>query len=165
MFDKYKPIELPATGAEGSKKSRGPADDRLPAEERVLGITFGEHARAVPLARLEKLGECAVLPERIGDRDCVILWYGSTRTAVAFRPLARPPQKEKGEPRLLTLNAAAPAISEAPFLDKETRTRWDIAGRAVEGELKGWTLDWVDSVQVKWFAWAAEYPRTSIAGK
>src|SRR5262249_31506437 len=53
----------------------------------------------------------------------------------------------------------------APFLDKETGSRWDIAGRAVEGELKGWTLAWLDSTQVKWYAWAAEYPRTTIYGK
>jgi hypothetical protein len=50
----------------------------------------------------------------------------------------------------------------APFRDKETGSRWDIAGRAVEGELKGWTLNWLDGTQVKWFAWAAEYPETSI---
>src|SRR5689334_20411310 len=64
MFEKYKPVELPAAGAEGSKKSRGPTDDRLPPEEKVLGVTLGRDARAVPLARLEKLGEYAVVPER-----------------------------------------------------------------------------------------------------
>jgi hypothetical protein len=48
---------------------------------------------------------------------------------------------------------------------RKARTLARSLGRAVEGELKGWTLDWVDSVQVKWFAWASEYPRTSIAGK
>jgi hypothetical protein len=26
-------------------------------------------------------------------------------------------------------------------------------------------LVWMDSVQVKWFAWAAEYPETTIFGK
>src|SRR5262249_16643853 len=38
--------------------------------------------------------------------------------------------------------------------------------RAVEGKLKGHTLTWADSVQVKWFAWAAEYPTgTLYAGR
>jgi hypothetical protein len=50
-------------------------------------------------------------------------------------------------------------------VDKETGSRWDIAGRGVEGELKGWTLAWLESTQVKWFAWAAEYPETTIYGK
>jgi len=26
-------------------------------------------------------------------------------------------------------------------------------------------LDWLDGVEVKWFAWAAEHPKTSIYGK
>ena len=54
------------------------------------------------------------------------------------------------------------ADAKAPFVDKETGSRWDIAGRAVEGELKGWTLQWLDGAQVKWFAWAAEYPKTTV---
>jgi hypothetical protein len=57
-----------------------------------------------------------------------------------------------------------PKNPDALFVDKETGSRWDIAGRAVEGELKGWTLTWLDGVQVKWFAWAAEYPDTEIHG-
>ena len=38
-------------------------------------------------------------------------------------------------------------------------------GRAVEGEMKGYALGWLDSTQVKWFAWAAEHPETTIYGK
>ena len=53
----------------------------------------------------------------------------------------------------------------APFTDEESGSHWDIAGRAVDGKLKGWTLTWLDSTQVKWFAWAAEYPQTSIYSK
>ena len=39
---------------------------------------------------------------------------------------------------------------------------WDITGRGIGG---GPMLTWLDSVQVKWFAWAAEYPDTSIYEK
>ncbi len=162
MYDKYKPVELPAMVNEGSRKSRGPTDQRLSADALVLGMTDGKQARAYPLELLEKLGVSGVVPERIGDGKCVIFWDKATRTAVAFRPTARPAKKEGGEPRTLTLTATDPYVPGAPFLDKETKSRWDITGRAVEGTLKGWTLDWLDSVQVKWFAWAAEYPQTSV---
>ena len=50
----------------------------------------------------------------------------------------------------------------APFVDKRTGGHWDITGRGVGG---GPMLPWLDGVQVKWFAWAAEYPETSIYGK
>ena len=35
-------------------------------------------------------------------------------------------------------------------------------GRAVSGPRKGQTLRWLPGVMVKWYAWAAEYPKTSI---
>jgi hypothetical protein len=50
----------------------------------------------------------------------------------------------------------------APFVDKRTGGHWDVTGRGVGG---GPMLAWLDNVQVKWFAWAAEYPETSIYGK
>ena len=39
---------------------------------------------------------------------------------------------------------------------------WEITGRAADG---GPRFIWLDNVQVKWFAWVAEYPETSIYGK
>jgi hypothetical protein len=107
---------------------------------------------------------------------------GATRTAAAYleeaapprkHPAPRPnkdgespPDKEPDAPRrrvtIQMMERPDVAKSSAPFVDQETGSRWDIAGRAVEGELKGWTLTWLDSVQVKWFAWAAEYPGTTI---
>jgi hypothetical protein len=165
MYDKYKPVELPTTLTEGSKKSRGPADSRLPADASVLGMTLGKEAHAFPIRRLESIDGCGLVRQRIGDQDCVILWYAPTHTAVAYRPIARPPKKDAGEPRTLTLSLGSDAPATAPFTDVQTKSHWDIAGRAVDGELKDWTLDWVDSVQVKWFAWAAEYPHTTLADK
>jgi hypothetical protein len=55
-----------------------------------------------------------------------------------------------------------PDNQAAPFVDQRTELHWDITGRAVAG---GPRLVWLDSVQVKWFAWAAEYPETSIYGQ
>jgi hypothetical protein len=63
----------------------------------------------------------------------------------------------------VTLTADSKA-SSAPFIDRETGSQWDIAGRAMSGELKGKTLRWLPGVQCKWFAWSAEYPETEIYG-
>jgi hypothetical protein len=158
MFEKYQPVELPAAVLEDSRKSRGPADRRLPEETPILGVVEGTSARAYPLEMLAKSG---VLREDVEGRSRVVMWYGSTRTAAAYRPLAAPPKADGGKPRPVTLELDA-KVAAAPFLDKETGSRWDIAGRAVEGALKGWTLAWLESTQVKWFAWAAEYPETTI---
>jgi hypothetical protein len=162
MFDKYRSVDLPAEVNESSRKSRPPRTDRrLPAGAFVLGVSHGKQARAYPLDRLAKAG---LVRERVGGQDWLVLWYGPTRTASAYLPIASPPNKEKGTPRALTLSAD-PKGGPAPFVDRETGSRWDIAGRAVEGKLKGWTLTWLDSTQVRWFAWSAEHPATTIYGR
>ena len=161
MYDKYRPLDLPTRVNDESRRTRPPADPRLPAEQPVLGVAEGKEARAYPLDALAKAG---LVRDTVGGTECVVLWYGPTRTAAAYRPLATPPRKEDGEPRPVTLVADGKG-GEAPFVDRETGSRWDIAGRAVEGSLQGWTLTWLDGTQVQWFAWAAEYPETSVYGK
>ena len=134
--------------------------------------------RAYPLAAFAKAG---LIHDDMGGQNCVVLWYGPTRTAAAYAPEAAgprkhpaprpnkdgvsPPDPEPDTPRKAVSLVRDDKDAAAPFLDKETGSRWDIAGRAVAGELKGWTLTWLDSTQVKWYAWAAEYPETTIHGR
>ena len=182
MFDKYQPVELPAEPHADSMRSRGNTDSRLAGEVAVLGVWTGKSARAYPLARLAKQGFIA---EELDGETVVILWEPATRTAAAYRPLAHQPRKflgpqpdktgvsppnpgtplPAGSPELparkLTLQERADSQARR-VVDRETGSRWDIAGRAIDGELKGWTLTWIDGVQVKWFAWAAEHPETSV---
>src|SRR5262249_12875682 len=134
---------------------------RLPITTPVLGVVEGTQARAYPL---DLLAQAGLIRDTVAGQPRVLLWDHATRTAVAYRPLASPPRTDPAPPRPLTLELAPTGVA-APFIDMETGSRWDIAGRAVEGDLKGWTLSWLDGVQVKWFAWAAEYPETSIFGK
>jgi hypothetical protein len=178
MFDKYQPVELPTEANAGSLKSRLPADPRLSADAPVLGVWDGKRARAYPLTAVEKAG---LLQESRGDQTQVVLWDGIGRTAAAYLPEAAPPrkyaaprpdangespaEKEPGSQKRSVTLAIDRKVPAAPFVDNDTGSRWDVAGRAVEGELKGWTLTALDGTQVKWFAWAAEYPETSVYGR
>jgi hypothetical protein len=162
MFDKYQPVELPERVNAESRKSRPEKTDaRLPGDTLVLGISNDKTARAYPLSLLSKTG---IIKETVNDQPWVILWYAPTQTAAGYLSVASPAKKETGQPRRVTLIQDGKANS-APFLDKETGSRWDIAGRAVAGPLKGWTLTWLDGTQVRWFAWAAEYPETTLWSK
>jgi hypothetical protein len=161
MFDKYQPPALARTINKDSEASRGPLDKRLPAEAKVFGVFEDSAARAYPI---ELLAAAGMLAEAENGKDRVMLWYEPTKTAAAYRPIASPPDKAvKDRPRSITL-ARDPSVATAPFVDKETGSHWDIAGRASDGPLKGWTLEWLDGTQVKWFAWAAEYPSTTVYG-
>jgi hypothetical protein len=162
MFEKYVPVELPTALYPDSVKSRLPADDRLPAESSVLGVVEAKNARAYALDNLAKAG---LIHDTVDGKARVVLWYEPSKTAAAYLSQASPPEaKDSTKPRNVTLQLALKE-DDGPFIDKETGSHWDITGRAVSGELKGWTLIWLDGTQVKWFAWAAEYPETSIYRK
>jgi hypothetical protein len=153
MYDKYKPSDLPAKVDEDSRKSRAPVDGRLPADTMVLGVWDGKHARAYPLDVLKKAG---VIHDRANGQPRLLLWYGPTRTAAAYRQPFGTSGVRGDVGWLFRVDRKAEA---APFVDKRLGLHWDITGRSVNG---GPRLIWMDSVQVKWFAWAAEYPQTDI---
>src|SRR5262249_20066087 len=132
-----------------------------------LGVWDGKKATAYPL---RDFGNATA--GEVGDDEQIVLWYGAMRTAAAYRPLAekRKPTTQLGvegellesRPVKLKLDSAAAA---GPWVDEKTGSRFDITGRCVEGELKGWTLQALESVMCKWFAWSAEYPETSVNGR
>jgi hypothetical protein len=155
MYDKYQPMELPGLPNEDSLKTRLPADPRLPADKMVLGVWDGSQARAYPLDALEKAG---VVNDLADGRPRVIFWYAGTRTAAAFhQPWGT--SGIKGDAGWIF--KVDPRATEAPFTDERTALHWDITGRSADG---GPRLVWMDCVQVKWFAWAAEHPGTTIFG-
>ncbi len=157
MLEKYQAVENPTKAQPDSLRSRLP-NVTVADEVRIFGIAAGNVARAYPLETVVKEG---LLRDEIDGKPCVILWLDQTKTAAAYRPLATPPKKQKTSPRSVTLERDA-KIAAAPFRDKETGSRWDITGRAVDGELKDWTLEWLDGIEVKRFAWTSEYPNTTF---
>src|SRR5262249_27802857 len=82
-----------------------------------------------------------------------------TRTAAVFAA-----ETDNADARQSITLTADSNRSSAPFVDRETGSHWDIAGRAMSGDLKGQTLRWLPGVQCQWFVWAAEYPETEIHG-
>jgi len=156
MYDKYKATDLPAAVNEHSLKSRAAIDPRLSPDAMVLGVWDGQQARAYPLEALKKNG---VVHDLANGQPRVIFWYGPTRTAAAYRQPWGTSGLQGDAGWIFSLD---PKTEAAPFVDQRTGLHWDITGRPAGS---GPRLIWMDSVQVKWFAWAAEYPDTSIYGK
>ena len=154
MYDKYQPKQLPTGPAEGSEASRGRADGRLPEYSEVLGVSVGEHQKAYPVTGFGKTSE--IVSDSIAGQKLVVLWHAPTRTAVAF---ASELEGAQSSPVSLHVDNAQ---ADAPFVDRNTGSRFSIEGRCVSGPLEGQTLRWLDSVTCRWFAWAAEYPETAI---
>jgi hypothetical protein len=148
---KYRVTPLPTRMGDEAKRSMGEVDGRLAASAMVLGVEINGQQKAYPL---DDIPERACFRDKMGDQNIAVFWYGPTKTAVAF--------ESKIGDQSLTLYADNVSPETAPFKDKETGTRWTLAGRAVDGPLRGKELKWVNSIQCRWYAWSAEYPKTKL---
>ncbi len=153
LFDgkRYPATELPEGISADAKNSMGKVDPRLAFDAPVLGVEINGKAKAFSLGGL---GERACFTDKIGSEEFAVFWYAPTRTAVAYAATL--------DGRQLTFHADDVSPETAPFKDKETGTRWTLAGRAVDGPLRGRELTWVNSLQCRWYAWAAEFPGTEL---
>ncbi|HUY32832.1 MAG TPA: DUF3179 domain-containing (seleno)protein [Pirellulales bacterium] len=164
MFEKYQPTDLPVSESGDSASTRIEADPRpLPGPTRVIGVALGDDAKAWPLATLEAAG--GLIEDSVGGEKLVVLWYPATRTAAIYAPEIEDSEPRSGQKARTktTVSLVSDGGSErAPFRDRLSGSRFGIEGRAVDGPLKGKTLRWLPGVQCRWFAWAAEYPRTKL---
>ena len=153
LFDgkKYPLADLPTMLSAEAVQNMGKVDSRLEPLTLVMGVEAGGQAKAFPLPTAK---ERACYMDTVGQEAVAVFWYGPTRTAITFAA--------KLDDRTLRLYADDISPETAPFKDKETGTRWTLAGRGVDGPLKGKELKWVNSVQCRWDAWAAEFPQTQI---
>jgi hypothetical protein len=157
MVSRFQPSPIPIAVSSESRQTRPQPDPRLDPEERVFGLALAGSSDAWPLKQFGKGPEARQV--RVGDQRATLLWDGRTRTAAAFAP-----ETEDHSGGLVTLDVDA-SDPEAPFVDKETGSRWSVVGRAVSGPRKGQALRWLPGVMVKWYAWAASYPTTALEGR
>jgi len=153
LFDgrKYPLAELATELTAEAKESIGNVDSRLEPLTTVLGVEVGDRTKAYPLRDAE---ERACFADAVGGESLAVFWYGPTRSAIAFNA--------KLNGRILAFYADEVSPETAPFKDKETGTRWTLAGRGVDGPLKGQELQWIPGIQCRWYAWVAEYPKTEV---
>lgn len=153
LFDgkRYPVAELPTEPSKEARESMGKVDARLDAMAPILGVELGGKTTAFPL-RTSVERDCSL--GSVDEKSVAVFWYGPTRSAVAFAA------ELDGKP--LTFYADEISPETAPFKDRETGTRWTLAGRGIDGPLRNRELTWVPSISCRWYAWAAEYPETAV---
>jgi|SRR5438552_3473893 len=153
LFDgkKYAMAELPVQLSTEAQQTMGKVDPRLQPMTLVLGVEVGNETKAFPL---DLTSERACYASSVGLETVTVFYYKPTNTAIAWKTIL--------EGRTLHFFADNISPETAPFKDRETGTRWTLAGRAVDGPLKGKELSWVNALQCRWYAWAAEYPKTEV---
>lgn len=180
MFEKYQPSELPTKENPESVKTRpAKVDPRLKPDQMVLGVRVGDKTRAYPLT--PEFGMSELEGYELGGESFVIFSHRGG-PHVAYKLVASQPRKWKGPKP--DKDGVSPPDAGLPLPDGkelpqhkmrlrrsksgvdslDAKTTWGLDGRGTGGEWDGWTLEPVESVVCKWYAWSAEYPNTEVFG-
>jgi hypothetical protein len=142
---------------------RDPVDPRLPAMERVLGIARNGKVRVYPLTALEA---SPVINDEVGGEAVVVFSREGMLSALDAEVISESRQipaaaaySRRLDGRVLTFDK-----QDKRIVDRETRSAWDIFGRAVDGPLKGKRLQAADNGVHFAFAWLAFTPESEIYG-
>jgi hypothetical protein len=141
----------------------GKTDDRLPPKERVIAVFTRRETVVVPFSRLAR--------EPVVDLEAgglpVVVFYKRGVTSPLDAPSIED-SRDVGTAVAFDRRVGGRTLSYERrgdgFVDTETGSHWDLAGRAVEGELAGARLAPVRHDQQFWFALAAFLPDARIEG-
>ena len=139
----------------------GQLDARLPATERVVGLTLGGSPIAYPFQTLSRK---SVLYQTLGGQEVVILFAAQTVSPTDQRFIQESRAVGNAGVFLPVVDGRRMTLRKegGVFLDQETGSTWNILGKAIAGALKGHSLPPVFHTQPFWFYWQALHPDTEV---
>ena len=123
-------------------------DRRLEPRTLVSGVKAGEHAKAYPMAAIQRQSP---IVDTIGTTPVVILLGPDRKSVRAF--------VRRIDQRTLELFARP---EDGRLIDAQTGSEWDFGGRAVAGPLAGRTLQKLEVLSDYWFDWQTYNPKTAV---
>jgi Protein of unknown function (DUF3179) len=128
------------------------AQNKVPTEQLVIGVTIRGEAKAFPI---EIIGYHHQVRDSIGGEPVMVTYCTVCRTGRAFSPMV---DNHVENFRLVGMDHF-----NAMFEDRSTRSWWrQVNGVAIAGKLKGQSLAEIPSQQMSLKAWIGEHPNTSI---
>ena len=116
---------------------------RILAKETVLGICRNNEVKSYPF---KDIPDGVVINDVVGGDSLLVLFDRASRTAIPY-------SREVGGRSLSFVFAEPQGRLPVEFVDVETRSRWNMLGEAVAGELKGTRLEQIPAYNSMWFAW------------
>jgi hypothetical protein len=139
---------------------RRDTDPRLPAMERVAAVEVGD-GWSVSFSTLR---EARVANATAGGVPLTVFWQEGAASALDRADIAQ--GRDVGQTAVFDRRAGGHTLTfrarGAGFEDRETGSRWDMAGRAVAGPLRGQRLRAVPHGNHFWFAWIVFRPNTEL---
>jgi hypothetical protein len=128
------------------------SDPRLYPKEYVLGLTLAGRAKAYPFSVLSRT---RVLNDTFSGEPLLVLFEPETATGLVYR------RKLAG--RVFSFELREARKGALLLVDTITGTVWDgLRGKALEGKLKGQSLEAIPSTPSFWFGWVDHYPDTEL---
>lgn len=136
-------------------------DGRLPAKTRVLAIEIEGDVVAIPFGMLK---DRVVVHAEVGSVSVVALWQPGTSTALDASVIVKGRDVGAAGAFVATLDGAPITFTarRGSIYDLRTGSRWNAAGVAVTGPLKGARLQPVVSGSHFWFAWSVFKPHVRL---
>ncbi len=141
---------------------KGEVDERLPAFTRVAGVTFDGESQAWSYDVLRRR---RAIEATVGGQPMVLLWAPGSASPLESDDVRE--GRDVGstgvyDPRVDGRRLTFSPAGRTGFRDRETDSRWTLAGTATEGDLKGTQLKALPHQDAFWFAWAAFQPDTAL---
>jgi hypothetical protein len=141
----------------------GDVDARARAKQRVAGVSIGDTSVAFSIEAISG-GDANATNTEVDDHPIVLFWVAGQ--ASALEGANTDDGRDVGsvgvfDPRVdgqvLTFSARAHG-----FVDDQTKSTWDITGRAIGGAMEGTSLTKIPHLDTFWFAWSTYQPGTSL---
>ena len=130
--------------------SEASLDARLEPGAKVLVVRLGDEVHAYPLSGAAFASEELLSDAESIDGEDVVIWRDAkSESGAVYRATVDGQQR--------TFN-----VVDGVFVDSETDSEWDFAGRAVSGELTGTQLEALPSKTTFWFAAVASEPQIVV---
>jgi len=143
----------------------GDIDNRLDsAVAHVLATEVDDVAKAYPF---DALREAGALNDTIGETPIVIFFQSGVASALDQSSIDN--SRDLGTAGMYEAALDGQVLSfvandDGTFSDEQTGSTWNAFGEAIDGELVGAELEWVNAFPHFWFAWAAFRPETEVYG-
>lgn len=135
-------------------------DARLPPMERVVALELGS-GWSVPFGTLRKRH---VVDAVAAGVPFTVFWAPGAASALDAAEVAR--GQDIGQTGVFDRRVEGRTLTFLPnrggFMDRQTGSRWDLAGRAISGPLRGRRLRAIPHGNHFWFAWVVFRPRTIV---
>ena len=139
---------------------RRDSDPRLPAMERVVAIDRGGGWAA----SFQVLARERTVNTEVDGLPVGVFWQEGAASALDAADISR--GRDVGQTavfdRRVNGRTLTFRLADGAFHDRETGSRWDLAGRAVAGPLRGQRLAPVPHGNHFWFAWVVFRPNTQL---